>query len=728
MIAKVIISRQAAEIDEVYEYTVPEDMQVCAGIRALVPFGRGNAEAVVLSVSDDATYDGKLKPITRLLDARPLLTEGLLKLAEYIKERYLCTHYAALRLCMPAGIRIKPHDKLEKSIAVYSIASDDLPQVNAAVQHKVLQHISDRGECTVPELEKTIKGARAAVAALVKRGILQQGVRRISRFAYDINAIAEKPAPPLTDEQQAAFDGITQCSGTPNALIYGITGSGKTEVYMRLISRYIAEGKQAIVLVPEISLTPQAVERFAGRFGSVVSVLHSGLSVGEKYDEWERILNGEVCVVVGARSAVFAPLSNLGIIIVDEEHETTYRSDSAPEYDAIDVARFRCENEGAALVLGSATPSIRTYYAAINGNLQLFTMEKRINQAALPAIKIADMRQELSAGNKSIFSRLLIEEINANLTRGEQTILFLNKRGFHSSVVCRTCGEPVRCRHCEVPLTYHKYSESLQCHFCGYFMPNVTLCPKCGSKYIRYMGTGTERVEQDLTALFPSARYIRMDSDTTSRKNSHRDMLRRFEQGAADILIGTQMVIKGLDYPNVTLSAVLNADLTLNMDDYRAGERCFAQLIQLSGRAGRADKIGRAVIQTYQPSHYVISFAKQHDYVDFYQNEIALRERLYYPPFCDILYFLSQDKDEAAAKSALEQVISFFKRYVVAHNINAMLLNPSPCPYSKIKDKYRYRAIIKINDAYSLSEAIRDILKQHGRGIVTASVNPTNMN
>jgi primosomal protein N' (replication factor Y) (superfamily II helicase) len=485
-------------------------------------------------------------------------------------------------------------------------------------------------------------------------------------------------------------------------LLHGVTGSGKTEVYLQLIHYCLEKGKQAIVLVPEISLTPQMVERFKGRFGSDVAVLHSRLSLGERYDQWRLIRDGKIRVTVGARSAIFAPFENLGIIIIDEEHENSYKSETTPKYNAKDVARERCIQNGAIIVYGSATPAIETYNQAglEDTKIELLEMTQRANMMVMPEVNIVDMRKELEDGNRSVFSGKLADEIRKNIELGQQTILFLNRRGYSSFVLCRNCGYTVICPNCNVSLTYHSHDERLICHYCGFTTRNPEICPKCKSNHIRHFGTGTQRIEEELQKQFPGCSVIRMDMDTTSYKNSHETILRAFKEKNINILVGTQMIAKGHDFPNVTLVGVLAADSLLNTGDYRAGERTFQLLTQVSGRAGRGELAGRVVIQSYNIEDFSILSACKHDYKSFYDQEIKVRERLVYPPFTNIGVVILSGLYDKAVFNKSKEVIEKLKEN--SASVDILILGPSRAPITKINNKYRWRIILKCKDINSL--------------------------
>lgn len=543
------------------------------------------------------------------------------------------------------------------------------------------------------------------------------------------------PLPP-TREQEAAMSAIMgklESGCFSETLVHGVTGSGKTELYLRLIKHVIDSGKQAIVLVPEISLTPQMVERFRGRFGSEVAVLHSRLSLGERYDQWRLIREGSIKVVVGARSAVFAPFNRLGIVIVDEEHESSYKSETTPKYSASDIARKRCIEEGAALVLGSATPSVGTFCRAEKGEISLVKLNERTNRMVMPQVHIADMRKELEDGNRTPFSHKLSAEISKNIEAGQQTILFLNRRGYASSVLCRSCGYTVKCPSCSISLTYHSFDDRLICHYCGYTTKMPKTCPKCTSTYIKQFGTGTQKIEEELKKYFPDCSVLRMDMDTTTGKNSHEEILRTFREENINLLVGTQMIAKGHDFPNVTLVGVLAADSLLNLDDFRASERTFQLLTQVSGRAGRGELPGRVVIQTYNTEDFSILAACRHDYTAFYSQEIKVREKLNYPPFTNLASVLVSSINDKLAFSMAREVRDSLNRRLDVCREGELLLGPSRAPVAKIKNRYRWRIIIKCISLEKLIEVLTgtsdEFRKLKGKSEVDLSVdiNPNNM-
>jgi primosomal protein N' (replication factor Y) len=793
-IAEVVVAKSLQATDKIFHYLVPNGMDASLGSRVIVPFGLGNktTEGFVVGFAQSSPYEN-LKEITKVVDVRPLLTETTISLAKWMKERYLCTFYQAIKTIVPSGISIKTtqwltlidsnpkitaasqkavvellkeagttvdfgsvshiknakaavsalHKKgiisLDETIAqnvsrkiirMVEICSDaDISALykKAPRQAKMLETLSQTGEISAADLVAFSGGSYASLGALHQKGYIRFSDKVVYRTAYNEENFKKTLPLPPTNEQKKVLqhlkDAISAGDVSP-ALLRGVTGSGKTEVFLQIIQYVLEMGKQAIVLVPEISLTPQMVERFVGRFGSKVSVLHSGLSLGERYDEWIKIRTGKVSVAVGARSAIFAPFENLGIIIIDEEHEGTYKSENTPFYHAREVALKRSEIENALVLLSSATPSICSYYKAKQGEYKLFEMLNRHNNSKMPYVSIVDMRDELARGNRSVFSESLQREIEKNIKAEQQTILFHNRRGFNSFVMCRSCGETLTCNHCSISLTYHKNSDRLKCHYCGFERYNVTSCPSCKSPYIRYMGTGTEKIEEEIKRLYGEKSFIRMDGDTTAGKNSHEIILKRFERENIPILLGTQMVTKGLDFPNVTLVGVIMADLSLNIDDFRSAERTFGQLTQVCGRAGRGEISGRAIIQTYQPDHYAIRLAREHDFSEFYRQEISLREQLSFPPFCDIVVILMQGEDINSIKSELYEIAKKLKGKCDT------LLGPVSAPYAKIKNKYRWRILLKCKNLQHVMPVLKEIMqnREKSKNQLTIDINPNSMN
>ncbi|PGL69971.1 primosomal protein N' [Bacillus sp. AFS055030] len=605
-------------------------------------------------------------------------------------------------------VKNKANKKTERVVSLLKVLDEELPLIKSPQQKDIIEYLRMNGQTSVKELKECLGITDSPIKTLEKNEVVSIKTIEVYRDPYEGKEIELSKPLPLIEEQQSAFEQIVssfQERKNKIHLLHGVTGSGKTEVYLQTIQEVLSEGKEAIVLVPEISLTPQIVGRFKSRFGNDVAVLHSGLSIGEKYDEWRKIQRKEVKVVVGARSAIFAPFENIGMIIIDEEHETTYKQDEHPRYHARDIAIWRGEYHHCPVVLGSATPTLESYARANKGVYELNTMSKRVNQGPLPEVEIVDMREQLRIGNRSMFSTALHEKIIDRLEKKEQIILFLNRRGYSSFVMCRDCGYTIQCPHCEVSLTYHKNNHHLKCHYCGYetYMPKQ--CPSCQSEHIRFFGTGTQKVEEAITKTYPEARVIRMDNDTTSRKGAHEKMLKQFGNGEADILLGTQMIAKGLDFPNVTLVGVLAADSSLHLPDFRASERTFSLLTQVSGRAGRHEKPGEVVVQTYSPEHYSIEFAKTQNYVAFYEEEMKIRRSFRYPPFYYLVLISIAHNDLIKTVKVSEQIASYLREYLSEKSI---ILGPVASPIAKIKDHFRYQCVIK----YKSEPALYDVLNK----------------
>ncbi|HHV72232.1 MAG TPA: primosomal protein N' [Clostridia bacterium] len=576
-------------------------------------------------------------------------------------------------------------------------------------------------------------GLSSAIKSLEKKNLVKIESKVVFRDPLENVVFPPSVPPELTEEQKMVVEEITdkfRLGGHGVFLLHGVTGSGKTEVYMRIIEQIIKLGKQVIVLVPEIALTSQMIERLYGRFQSQLAVLHSGLSTGERYDEWRKIRLNKSKIIVGARSAVFAPVQKLGLIILDEEHESTYKQSDSIHYHAREVAIKRAELNQCPVILGSATPSVESYYLARNNIYGLHTMTKRVGKSLLPKVKIIDMREELKSGNRTIFSRELQIEMDRALREKEQIILFINRRGFSTFLLCRECGYTLTCKNCDVALTYHFADKILRCHYCGYLRPAPSQCPSCGGGAIRHFGTGTQRVEEEVKKLYPTARVERLDLDSTTRKGSHEQILNRFKRGETDILVGTQMVAKGLDFPKVSLVGVVVADTALNFPDFRAAERTFQLLTQVAGRAGRGDKEGRVIIQTYNPDHYSITTAAKHDYLSFYQQEIKIRKQLNYPPFTQLVRILISGKiEEGVAKLANDLA------FIIKNSLSEKqeLLGPSPAPLLKVREKFRWHMILKgknTNDLLALvKKGINQVEKNKliGNNQIVVDINPQDM-
>jgi primosomal protein N' (replication factor Y) len=587
---------------------------------------------------------------------------------------------------------------------------EELP-ANAKKQIEIISYFTTNeiNEIALQDLLIEANTSDASVKALISKGILKEEIKEIYRDPYQDRHFEKTKRLMLNNEQQQA---ITPLLKTINEnvhdvfLMYGVTGSGKTEVYLQSIEEVLNNGKEAIVLVPEISLTPQMVHRFKGRFGSKVAVLHSGLSTGEKYDEWRKIQRKEVQLVVGARSAIFAPFENLGMIIIDEEHESSYKQEENPRYHARDVAIYRAKLHKCPVVLGSATPTLESFARSKKDVYKLLTLKERVNKRSMPHVDIIDMREELRSGNRSMFSTTLIEKLTERLEKREQSVLFLNRRGYSSFVMCRDCGFVIQCPHCDISLTYHRHGQQLKCHYCGHEeqMPNV--CPECQSEHIRFFGTGTQKVEEELVKVLPHSRIIRMDVDTTGRKGAHEKLLTRFGNKEADILLGTQMIAKGLDFPDVTLVGVLTADTMLHLPDFRASEKTFQLLTQVSGRAGRHELPGEVIIQTYTPEHYSIQLASQYDYDSFYNHEMQLRKNHAYPPYYYLALLTVSHPEITKVVSVTEKIVQFLRRNV---ENETKILGPVASPIPRIKDRYRYQCMVKYKREKNLHETLRKI-------------------
>ncbi|WEG11630.1 primosomal protein N' [Pullulanibacillus sp. KACC 23026] len=602
----------------------------------------------------------------------------------------------------------------------------------ARKQHELLEWMLRQpvgASFSFSDLEQAVSATRNTVKTLVEKGALVEEEVDVFRDPYQKEIQTTEPLP-LTREQQLAILPILKDLETDTArvhLCHGVTGSGKTEIYLQTIQEVLKKGEQAIVLVPEISLTPQMVDRFKGRFGSDVAVLHSGLSQGEKFDEWRKIQRDEVRVVVGARSAIFAPFSNLGVIIIDEEHETSYKQEETPRYHAKDVAVFRSRYHKCPVILGSATPSLESYARAQKGVYHLITLKERVNNRMLPPVRIVDMREELREGNRSIFSKPLLEALQDRLQKGEQSVLLLNRRGYSTFILCRDCGYVVKCPHCDISLTFHQKEQRVKCHYCDYSLPVPRVCPECQSEHIRFFGSGTQKVEEALTQLLPEARVIRMDVDTTRRKGSHEKLLGQFGSRQADILLGTQMIAKGLDFPYVTLVGVLAADTTLHIPDFRSAEKTFQLLTQVGGRAGRHELPGEVIIQSYDPEHYSIVRAQHHDYDQFYVQEMMFRKQHDYPPFFYLTLITVSHESYVKAQETTKKMAVYLKKHLTEE---AVILGPVAPAVARIKDRYRSQCMIKYKREPGLMPALKGLLDHYQNAYlkdglsITIDVNP----
>ena len=728
MIAQLAVAAAVYAIDKPYSYRVPEGMQVQPGLRVLVPFGRGNrrSEAVVLALQDTAQRD--LKVIERALDDAPILSQAQLQLAAFMKERYFCTFYEAVKAILPAGFWFAE----KKTLTLAPGAQDKLPpgmaNSDAARLVQLLQEFGGSApERTLRQQFSSPQVFDTAVQQLLRRKLLRSdaeltqktGGKTVKIAALAVSAEEAEPIT-LTDEQQTAFDGLSaqmEREKPGAALLYGVTGSGKTAVYVALIQKALDEGRSAMLLVPEIALTPQLLGRMTAHFGKTVAVLHSSLRVGERYDEWRRIARGEARVVVGTRSAVFAPLQSPGLLILDEEQEHTYKSENAPRYHAREIALYRGAKAGALVLFGSATPSIETMYLAKTGVYTLYTLKTRYNGRALPAARLIDMKQELRAGNDLDLSRELEEGVRDAILDGKQSILFLNRRGNSRFLVCMDCGDVPQCPRCSVHLTYHSAGRRLMCHYCGYSEPAHARCAKCGGA-MKAVGSGTQKVEQELKALFPDTAVLRMDADTVAASGGHEAMLRRFRDEQIPILLGTQMVAKGLDFPSVTLVGVLDADMSLYVDNFRAAETTFSLIPQVVGRSGRGADTGCAMIQTMTPEHPVLQLAARQDYDAFYDMELQMRKLRSCPPFSDLFTITVAGLEERGLIQASVRL-----RDALAANLQrepycrepAQLLGPAPAPVARVNYSYRYQLTLVCRNTAPIRRLLAFVLAEFSK-------------
>lgn len=809
-IASVVLSDGLRSFDRIYDYIIPDNISALPGMRVLVPFGvkdrLRSAWIIKIRQEENPENSRKLKQIHSLVDDSPLLNEEMLKLSEWIKNRYLCTWGEAIGCMVPAGINLTRQriikarsfntdenmtpllqriidagckgipfqelcrefpDDAEKQIkelesrgiveihetfqqrvsqkkqrAVYPAIDEqdfralyDEGQVKSVYQAKVMDFLFEEGMCFLQDLLLIPGVSHATVRAMQKKGWVEFEDVEVERNPFELAEAETSDIPPEpTLEQKRALDRLIPLLNERKlneALLFGVTGSGKTEVYLRLIEEVLRLGRTAIVLVPEISLTPQMVSRFTGRFGKRVAVQHSRLSLGERYDQWQKIRKGEVDVVIGARSAVFAPLSNLGIIIVDEEHEPTYKSENNPRYDARHVARARCNINGALLLLGTATPSIETYARAMAGKISFLELPTRANARPLPEVRMVDMCQELSQGNRSMISRALEQELVRVKSNGEQAILFINKRGYASFLLCRDCGFVPKCPNCSVSLTHHMNERHLVCHYCGYAVPVPRRCPKCGSEHMSPMGTGTQRIEEELSKHEAGFRVLRMDLDTTGTKYGHRRILDAFRNGEADILIGTQMVAKGHDFPNVTLVGILAADAMLFSEDYRSAERTFQLVTQAAGRAGRGGKPGRVIIQAYNIDNYAVQAAMKQDFRTFFSEEINIRRQLFQPPFTHIGMVMVSSSSNTRGWELINRLHRMIEDKYGNYE-HMMISKPLRAPVFVIRNRMRWRIIIKHPSINLMLQIMRDVTDMTDRmrlreTHVSVDIDPVNM-
>ena len=728
--AEVIINSEALEIDRPFTYKVPEEFnnEIKIGQIVKVPFGKGNktSEGFILNLKNDDNIKFKTKNIAAILVKDPVIDEDDINLIEFLREKTLCKYIDAFRLLIPVGIMKGAKAKKKKVIV---LKNEDLSNIKNPDEYKKIVEFfkTNSGKYTKSELINEHSISQYKLNKLIENEVLS--IEEESVFRYNDRVYNKDSAKTLTIEQENIIREYIN-SDDKMFLLKGVTGSGKTEVYMKLVERVLLEEKSAIILVPEIALTPQMIERFKGRFGVNVALFHSKLSDGERFDEWFRVKEGKSKVIVGARSAIFLPAKNLGLIIIDEEHENTYKSEQNPKYQTKEVAEYLSELKGCKVILGSATPSIETYYRALTGEMKLLELNSRVDNKAMPPMKVIDMRNELKGGNKSLFSRELFIAIQERLKRKEQIILFLNRRGFSTFVSCRSCGYVFKCDECDISMTYHK-NGLLICHYCGKTKREPRECPKCHSKYVKFFGAGTQRVEEEVKKYFNNAGILRMDVDTTRDKHSYERIYNTFKNGEADILIGTQMVSKGLDFKNVTLVGILAADMSINIPDYRAAERTFQIITQVAGRAGRGDKQGEVLIQTYTPQHYSLQYAVNYDYEGFYEKEFTVRAMMKYPPFGKLLLINGTSKKEDLLKNFMHKITMMIKP-LVENCLDIEILGPIPCMISKVKENYRWQIVIKGEFDSYFSKNIKEILYDENKNVyndirISMDINPNNL-
>ena len=703
MVVGVLVEISSQNVDKVFDYLVPKELEnsIKIGIRVLVPFGKQKLEGFVLEIKDSSEVE--LKEIYSIVDYDVVLDEELLLLGKQIQKETLSTLISAYQVMLPKALKAKAGSVVKKKFhTFYRLQKNDYVATSSS-QKKILEKFLDREEISREELTSI---SSASVSTLVSKGVLQVIQKEDYRMKYEASQDVKKV---LTPSQQKVVDTVIHGSSLRPYLLFGVTGSGKTEVYMHIIEEVLKNHKTAILLVPEISLTPQMIEQFSSRFGNQIAALHSALSEGEKYDEWRRIARGEANIVIGARSAIFAPLKNIGVIIMDEEHSDSYKQgDKSPRYHARDIAIWRGRYHQAPVILGSATPSLESMARAQKGVYQLLMLKDRVNGKQLPVVEIIDMNQEARKSTIHL-TPVLIKEMKNVIQKEEQVILFLNRRGFSTFVTCKNCAETIKCPNCDITLTYHKSNGMLRCHYCGYASVLPKVCPHCKEDALSDLGVGTEKIEEELHKILPSARVLRMDVDTTSRKGSHKKMIHAFRNHEYDILLGTQIVAKGLDFPDVTLVGVINADTSLNIPDFRSSENTYSLLCQVAGRSGRSTKSGKVLIQTFNPNHYAISFVKNHDYLGFYQEEMQVRRKLGYPPFYYLCFVKISGKDSKYLLSEASKI----KRSLDRNLTHTTILGPTSLAIFKVNNIYRYGIILKYKKEDNLKEVLSKVIHHY---------------
>ena len=724
MIIEVLVELSHRNIDKTFDYLVPQHLQdkIKVGIRVLVPFGNQKLEGFVLKIKPEKESIIELKEIIEVVDDEVILNRELLELGKYISNSTLSTLISSYQVMLPKALKAKKNVKVSKKINTYISLNkniDDNLKLTKS-QEEILKVLESNNKVLKSDLNKI---SSSSVKTLLSKNIIYE----IKEESYRLNLASNlETKKELTKFQKNVVNEVLEYKNKNEVfLLHGVTGSGKTEVYMELIEELLKEEKESIVLVPEISLTEQIVTRFKSRFKDSIAILHSRLSDGEKYDEWRKIARGEIKIVIGARSAIFAPLKNIGIIIIDEEHTTSYKQDNTPKYSAIDIAKERCKYHNCPLILGSATPTLESYARAKKNVYHLLEMNERVNKHPLPKVELVDMNEEMKTC-KGHFSKILLSKIEKCLENNEQIILLLNRRGYSSFVSCKSCGYVEKCPNCDITLTYHKSSNMLRCHYCGYATNKKDICPECREKAITNLGIGTEKIEEEIKEYLPNARVVRMDFDTTSKKGAHQKIIESFKNHEYDILLGTQMIAKGLDFSNVTLVGVINADTSLNIPDFRSSEYTFQLLNQVAGRSGRGEKEGSVVIQTFNKDHYAIELASSHDYIKFYEKEMKIRHELNYPPYyyLTVVKILSSDYEQARNES------SKIKDYLVRNLTNTTVLGPTIGSVFKVNNIYRFQLILKFkkeNDLYPCLKNLLEHYKSNNKVKIDIDFNPNHI-
>ena len=722
MFAKIVVDVVNNNLDKLFDYSIPQNAQTdyVVGMRVLVPFGGRMVDGYIMQITDTCDLDKKLvKDIIKPLCDEPIITEECLSLIYFLKKSNHLRLIDAIHLVVPATVRKNTKGLLETYLTLNDTSF--VPSKNAKKQIELIEYLKSNNTVSKSVLTKMF--GTSAVNTLIQKEVLAKTSIRKNRLQHTSTKIAAENK--LTINQQKVVDAV--CDSANLYLLHGVTGAGKTEVYKNIIKEMLNRNKTAILLVPEISLTPQMVNNFTSWFGDPIAVLHSGLNDGEKFDEWERILSGEAKIVIGARSAIFAPVKNLGVVIIDEEHDGSYVSDSNPRYSAIDVAKFRCRYSKCSLLLGSATPSIESYYLSTTGEYKLLELPTRINDRPMPNIDIVDMGNEYRNGNITPFSKEMIAGLEKSISNNEQSLLFINRRGFSSFVMCRDCGYVPKCTDCDVSLAYHKEDKLLKCHYCGKKFKMLTSCPECKGKNLKLGGVGTERIVEELNQLFPDVKVFRMDLDTTSTKNAHEKILREFENTKPAILVGTQMIAKGHDFPLITFVGILDADLSLYFSDYKATEKTFQLVTQVAGRAGRANKVGNVVLQTYYPKHYVYNFAKVYDYKNFYLKEINLRETTKFPPFSTLCRVLITSTNDDVALNVTHELFLKLKELKVNNLKDFVFLEAMRAPVNKVMGKHRYQIVMRFIDKNILDSVYRVVDSMYNNNVqIFVEINPNN--